>query len=94
MKNMRVVRFEIDGIDQPMIGMTDGTTWNGWANIWMTEEDFKAFDTAAIEAWGDEWRSDLHDENEIPYDKDRGLYSLAYCYCCAIVRDEADGSNC
>jgi hypothetical protein len=86
--DMRVVQFTIDSLDRTFTGLTNHTTWNGWANIWMIEEDFKVFDAAALKAWGDGWRSTLDNKNEIPFDKTLGLYSLAYGYCCEIVRDE------
>lgn len=37
MPRFRKVRFVDAGGDGPYVGYTDGTTWNGWANIWAPE---------------------------------------------------------
>jgi len=93
---MRSVIFTFDA-ERGFDGFTDGTTWNGWDNVWVTP---KVRD--AIVAYFRETYPDSPDTEEANLDMlalptsaehgfmvdGDGLVSFARCYTTSIVEDE------
>ena len=77
---MKKVLFDFgDGFDY--YGYTDGTTWNGFNNIWVTEKEYqriiKHFDHI----------NDIDESGLLELKKDEsGLYSLAYGFSTIIIK--------
>ena len=81
-KNLRPVRFYI-GDDPVFDGFTDDTYWNGWLNVWVTEEVHEQVKAAHPIDNSD------YDYWDIQPDDD-GLISYAYGFCAAEQDDERD----
>lgn len=78
---MRAVRWCFDVEDVVRDGFTDGTTWNGFDNIWI---DAKTFAELASD---EDTHPEFYDIVANSYNEATGLYSLAYG-CSTVIREE------
>jgi hypothetical protein len=79
--------------DSPrFLGFTDGSTWNGWANIQVNKEQFKAVKKWMVYHMGLEGFNEFMKEYEVKVDENR--YSFAYGCTAEIVsnKDEIIGN--
>ena len=70
-------------------GFSDGSTWNGWDNIYLKEESFlMVLDFLANDVYGGDWCEMLEEVfyNDIEIGEN-GLYSLAYGFTCQIIKE-------
>jgi hypothetical protein len=85
------------GDDPTYDGFTDGTTWNGFENIWVTKEVHEEIVTRFTEDYkvsgyeGDELAEAMESFNIEP--DDDGLYSYAYGFATSIDEDADDCVN-
>jgi hypothetical protein len=71
-------------------GETDGTTWNGFDNVWVNAETFKAM----LAKWREEAKASGDDEEwvgeveETVIANEYGMYSFAYGYAFEVIKVE------
>jgi hypothetical protein len=76
-----VIFYDASGDD--FAGFTDGTTWNGWANVWLGREEWERLLTVWSENANDDTAEYMAELRAQEPDAD-GLYSLACGYCNAL----------
>ena len=83
MGNMKKVIFDFgDGVDYE--GFTDGTTWNGFNNIWISDKVYRQLLNNFNHMLSDFRESGLF---ELTQDES-GLYSLAYGFSTIIINEK------
>lgn len=80
-ENLRPVQFCFDEVG-PFDGWTDGTTWNGWLNVWTTPETHKKI-VAQFEVWRQasnlpQCEEDLEFDNLEPGEDGLVSYAMGY----------------
>ena len=80
---MKKVRFEF-GDGNIYDGLTDGTTWNGFANIWIEDNVYRQILNNYDHNLYDYKESELF---ELTTNKD-GLFSLAYGFSTSIINED------
>lgn len=80
MNGLTPCRWSFDDTE-PHDGFTDGTTWNGWDNIWVTP----AVHAAVIEEMAGHGDADM-----VAMEPVDGLICYAYGYCTQIEDDTPD----
>lgn len=83
----RKVRFAFAD-DTEFDGFTDGTTWNGFDNIWVDADTFEAVLTAWEKAGNEDNAEMLAELREQTPDAD-GHYSFAYGFATQIIDGDA-----